>query len=127
MLTEIEKRFEKIRHSINEEGIQLILQFIKYYSTVEKPSKGSTEKYYYACKIFLIKIKRIGKTILSLDENTVLELMNILNNSSLSEETRADYWHRFCRFYAWVAHRREDEGKAPVIQFGHMKSRGISL
>ena len=98
---------------INKEDLNHALEFTQYYSTVEKLTKSSTNKYYYACKHFLIEIKRLGYTVVSLDEKGALGLMSFLHGSSWSEDTRADYWDRFTRFYAWVAHRAEDAG-APL-------------
>ena len=80
-------------------------EFIDYYSTTEKLTEGSKKKYYFAIKGFLKPLREQNKTLSTMQEADVLSLLQFLQNSSWSEDTRRDYWMRFCKFYGWCYER----------------------
>jgi integrase/ribosomal protein L40E len=91
---------------INQEDTDKVLLFIKQYGTLKKLSKGSINKYYYALKAFLLKIKELGTNIEILTEEQVLKLIEFVqNHDRWSEDTREDYWQRFSHFYAFISKR----------------------
>lgn len=96
----------------NQEDVTRALEFIDYYSSTEQLSPATTSKYCYALRALLEQLHILNKKAASLDEKTVLKLMDWLRTSEYSEDTRLDYWDRFTRFWTWAADRAADEDQA---------------
>lgn len=99
------------RGETNSTDVKKLLEFIQYYSITEKLTSTSVQKYYYTIKPFLRAIKKRSKTIDTLQEQDVLALLELVHTSKWSEDSRADYWDRFTRFWSWAADRAADNGE----------------
>ena len=136
--TNSEKLFKAAKSNrITAQDAELAGEFIEYYSTTETLSKGSRNKYYYSLLFFLEQIKKRQTTVAGLNEKDVLFLKQYLGVATikhrhatdldklLSEDTKRDYWLRFCKFYGW-AHERYGEGwdkQAYALLAGKKKTR----